>query len=324
MAKKAARKVTVGLIQMSCSNKPAENLAKALKGIKDAAKRGAQIVCLQELFLSRYFCQVEDDAQFELAESIPGPTTEALSKAAKANKVTLIGSIFERRTDGLYHNTSVMFNEAGKIIGVYRKMHIPDDPRFYEKFYFTPGDAQPGFQAVQTSRAKIGTLICWDQWYPEAARLAALRGAQILFYPTAIAWHKEDGKPIREAQASAWELAQRAHALANGVFVCATNRVGVENDLTFWGSSFIADPFGRVIAKAGAGEEILIATFDLNEIDWTRRHWPFLRDRRIDAYGPITARYLDTPEAEPQRPQMRPDDPRRFRPRQTEEGFFEL
>jgi N-carbamoylputrescine amidase len=316
-----ARRVKVGLVQMACGTKPSENLKKALKGVHDAAKKGAQIVCLQELFRSRYFCQQEDDRFFELAESLPGPTTEALSDAARKHAVTLVGSIFERRTDGLYHNTAVVFDPRGELVGTYRKMHIPDDPRFYEKFYFTPGDAQPGFHAMQTDTCRIGTLICWDQWYPEAARLTAMSGAQILFYPTAIAWHKEDGADIRAAQADAWQLAQRAHALANGVFVCATNRVGVEDDLTFWGQSFVADPFGRVIAKADSKkEEVLLVDCDLSLIDWTRRHWPFLRDRRIDAYGGITQRLLDGPAGMPP-PQA---DPRKFGLRVSDQGFIEL
>jgi len=286
------KKVRVALVQMACIDKPDQNVKKALERIGKAAKAGAQIVCLQELFRSRYFCQSEDDAQFELAESIPGPTSKALAKAAAQHKIALVGSIFERRAQGLYHNTAVIFNERGEMAGKYRKMHIPDDPRYYEKFFFTPGDAEPGFFATATAAAKIGTLICWDQWYPEAARLTALAGAQILFYPTAIGWHKEDVKDIRIAQADAWELIQRSHALSNGCFVCAVNRVGTEDGLTFWGGSFVADPFGRIIAKASADkEEILYAECDLDSIDSTRRHWPFLRDRRVDAYGGILKRY---------------------------------
>jgi N-carbamoylputrescine amidase len=333
MAKRAVkdRTLTVGLVQMSCSTDPDANVAKALKKVKEAAKKGAQIVCLQELFRSRYFCQVESDEQFELAEELNGPTEDALAQAAKENKITLIGSVFERRTDGLYHNTALVFNERGERIGLYRKMHIPDDPRYYEKYYFTPGDMKPGFHAIETSRAKIGTLVCWDQWYPEAARLTALSGAQVLFYPTAIGWHKEDPKKVRDGQADAWELAQRAHALANGVFVCSVNRVGVEDDLTFWGGSFIADPFGRVIAKASADkEEILMAAIDLNEIDWTRRHWPFLRDRRIDAYGGLTERLLDggggghrTPVAYNE-PQKQKPDAKKFSLRMNEDGILEI
>ena len=286
--------VTVGLVQMHCGENPANNLARALAGIKRAAKDGARIVCLQELFRTTYFCQREDDALFALAETIPGPTTQALSKAAAASKVVLVGSVFERRTDGLYHNTAVMFDRDGSLIGTYRKMHIPDDPCFYEKFYFTPGDAQPGFQALKTSQGKIGTLVCWDQWFPEAARLTALAGARILFYPTAIGWHLKDPIEVKSAQADAWELIQRSHALANGCFVCTVNRVGREGSLQFWGSSFIADPFGRILAKASADkEEVLLADCNMSLIDYTRRHWPFLRDRRVDAYQGLGQRLLD-------------------------------
>ena len=290
--KGSSKKVRVALVQMTCSDKPDQNLRKAIERIGKAAKAGAAIVCLQELFGSLYFCQSEDDAQFALAEPIPGPTSKALAKAAARHKITLVGSIFERRAEGLYHNTAVVVDEHGEMIGKYRKMHIPDDPRYYEKFFFTPGDAEPGFFSVPTSAARIGTLVCWDQWYPEAARLTALSGAQILFYPTAIGWHKEDPEDARRAQADAWELIQRSHALSNGCFVCAVNRVGVEEGLTFWGGSFVADPFGRIIAKASHDkEEILYAECDLELIDWTRRHWPFLRDRRIDAYGGILKRF---------------------------------
>ena len=294
MKKSKANSVRVALIQMSCSEKPKENLAKALNQIKRAAKDGAQLVCLQELFRSRYFCQSEDDAQFALAETIPGPTTQALSRVAAASKIALVGSVFERRTEGLYHNTAVIFDEKGKLIGKYRKMHIPDDPCFFEKFYFTPGDATPGFQSFQTGRARIGTLVCWDQWYLEAARLTALAGAQLIFYPTAIGWHIQDDAEVKLGQADAWELIQRSHAVANGCFVCSVNRVGREGKLDFWGGSFVVDPFGKIIAKAGhAKEEILLVDCDLEKIDWTRRHWPFLRDRRVDAYGNMTRRLID-------------------------------
>ena len=286
--------IKVGLVQMRCGVDPRLNLKTALAGVKSAAAKGARIVCLQELFRTPYFCQSENDDCFALAETIPGPTTQALSKAASGSKVVLIGSIFERRTDGLYHNTAVVFDSNGKLIGKYRKMHIPDDPCFYEKFYFTPGDAQEGFQTHETSAGRIGTLVCWDQWFPEAARLTALAGAKILFYPTAIGWHLNDPPELKAAQADAWELIQRSHALANGCFVCAVNRIGREGQLDFWGSSFVADPFGRIIAKAGtSGEEILMADCDLEQIDYTRRHWPFLRDRRVDAYGGLLQRYLD-------------------------------
>jgi N-carbamoylputrescine amidase len=286
--------LTVALIQMSCSPDPRANLDKALKFIAEAARRGAQIVCLQELFRSQYFCQREDDACFALAESIPGPTTEGLAKAAAQHHVVVIGGIFEKRTDGLYHNSAVVLDSDGSLAGSYRKMHIPDDPCYYEKFYFTPGDSEQGFHAVQTSLGKIGVLICWDQWYPEAARLMALDGARILFYPTAIGWHLADAPETKREQADAWELMQRSHAVANGCFVCAANRVGAEENLDFWGGSFVADPFGKIIAKAPHDqEEIVLGQCDMEKIDWTRRHWPFLRDRRVDAYGDLTKRYRD-------------------------------
>ena len=285
--------IKVALIQMSCSTDLRENVDKALDRIAEAARGGAQLVCLQELFRSPYFCQAEDDACFALAETIPGPTSQALSEAAKKNGVVLIGSLFEKRTDGLYHNTTVVFEKDGSIAGTYRKMHIPDDPCFYEKFYFTPGDADPGFKSINTSLGKIGVLICWDQWYPEAARLMALSGARILFYPTAIAWHVADPLETKRGQADAWETIQRSHAIANGCFVCSVNRVGREGNLDFWGNSFIADPFGKIIQKSSQGEAILMAELNPEQIDWTRRHWPFLRDRRIDAYSNLTKRYLD-------------------------------
>jgi len=286
---------------------PAKILAKAIGMMQDAAGKGAQLLLTQELFLSHYFCQVEDQAMFELAETIPGPTSERLCSLAKRLKVEISASLFEKRTQGVYHNTSIVIDAKGQIIGKYRKMHIPDDPRFYEKYYFTPGDAPApgsgsgslgesgaGWQTHQLQEAKIGTLICWDQWYPEAARLTALRGAQILVYPTAIGYaHVEpEGEPAR--QIDAWQTVQRSHAITNGVFVAAINRIGVENDLTFWGHSFVADPGGRVIAQASRDkEEVLIADCDLSQIDRSRVNWPFLRDRRIDAYGELTKRYID-------------------------------
>ncbi len=286
--------LNVALIQMSCAQDPRANLKKAIERIAEAERGGAQIVCLQELFRTPYFCQSEIDANFLLAETIPGPTSIALAEAAKQNGVVLIAGLFEKRADGLYHNTAVVFDSDGSLAGMYRKMHIPDDPCFYEKFYFTPGDADPGFRAIDTSLGKIGVLVCWDQWYPEAARLAALSGACILFYPTAIAWHPADPLETKRGQADAWETIQRSHAIANGCFVCAANRVGREGDLDFWGGSFIADPFGKLVAKAAHDrEEILIAKCDMNQIDWTRRHWPFLRDRRVDAYEKLTRRYID-------------------------------
>ena len=285
---------TVALIQMRSEKSSAKNLAKALDRIEQAAAKGAQIICLQELFCSDYFCQSEDDARFALAESIPGATTHALSKAAAANGVVIVGSVFERRAEGLYHNTAVIFDSDGQMIGKYRKMHIPDDPCYYEKFYFTPGDREPGFHAQNTAAGKIGTLVCWDQWFPEAARLTALAGARILFYPTAIGWHLKDAKDVKVAQADAWEVMQRAHALANGCFVCAVNRVGREGNLEFWGGSFVVDPFGRILAKASAKkEEVLLVKCEMALIDYTRRHWPFLRDRRVDAYDGLLRRYLD-------------------------------
>ena len=287
-----SRQVRVGLVQMSCGEPPEANLAKALEQIRHAARQGAQIVCLQELFRSLYFCQSEDVACFRLAEPIPGPTTEVLSRIAAELQIVVVASLFERRAEGLFHNTAVVFDADGSLVGKYRKMHIPDDPLYYEKFYFTPGDL--GFQAFQTRYAKIGVLVCWDQWFPEGARLTALSGAQILFYPTAIGWHHAEVAEEREAQHQAWELIQRSHAVANGVYVAAVNRVGQEGGLRFWGGSFVSDPFGRLAARASQdGEEILTVTCDLSRLDTVRQNWPFLRDRRIDAYGNLTKRYLD-------------------------------
>jgi N-carbamoylputrescine amidase len=288
--KKQATKTTVGLVQMSCEQKPSTNLKNAIARIGDAAKQGAQIVCLQELFRSQYFCQTEDIELFKLAETIPGPSTEALSKVARQKKVAIIASLFEKRAAGVYHNTAVIIDASGKIAGKYRKMHIPDDPLYYEKFYFTPGDL--GFQTHDTAYGKVGALVCWDQWFPEAARLTALSGAQFIFYPTAIGWLPEERPDVNEAQHSAWETIQRAHAIANGVYVAVVNRVGHEGKLTFWGQSFVADPFGRIIAKASSDkEEVLIVECDLDKIDETRQNWPFLRDRRIEAYGGLQLRY---------------------------------
>jgi N-carbamoylputrescine amidase len=282
----------VGLVQMTCDERPEKNLKKALERIDDAARRGATVVCLQELFRSQYFCQSEDIKLFSLAESIPGPSTEAIGKLAKQKKVVVVASLFERRAAGVYHNTAVVLDNNGQIAGKYRKMHIPDDPLYYEKFYFTPGDL--GFLTHDTARAKVGVLVCWDQWFPEAARLTALGGAQILFYPTAIGWLPTEGEEMNQAQHQAWETIQRAHAIANGVFVVAVNRVGREGQLNFWGQSFVADPFGRIIAKAQSDkEETLIVECDLKRIEETRQNWPFLRDRRIDAYGPLSLRFND-------------------------------
>jgi N-carbamoylputrescine amidase len=291
--KKNSNTVTVGLVQMSCEERPDANFKKAIARIAEAAKKGAQIVCLQELFRSQYFCQTEDIALFKLAETIPGPSTEALAKVAKRHKVVIVASLFEKRTAGIYHNTAVIIDANGKLAGKYRKMHIPDDPLYYEKFYFTPGDL--GFQTHETTVGKIGTLVCWDQWFPEAARLTALSGAQFLFYPTAIGWLPDEEEEMNQAQHSAWETIQRAHAIANGLYVVAVNRVGREGKLTFWGQSFVADPFGRIIAKASADkEEVLVVDCDLDKIEETRQNWPFLRDRRIDSYTSISTRFLET------------------------------
>jgi len=286
----------IGLVQMRCSTDPDDNLKRARARIVEAAGRGASLVCLPELFRSQYFCQTEDHANFDLAEPIPGPTTEALCETARDKRVVVIASLFERRAAGVYHNTAVVIDADGKLLGSYRKMHIPDDPLYYEKFYFTPGDL--GFRAFDTACGRVGTLVCWDQWYPEGARLTALAGADVLFYPTAIGWHPSEKAEFGAGQAAAWQTIQRSHAIANGVYVAAVNRVGHEdepgtNGLTFFGRSFVADPIGRVIASAGEDEEILIATCDPAFVETTRRNWPFLRDRRIDAYAPILRRYLD-------------------------------
>ena len=284
--------MTVGLVQMSAGADIKLNLDKALAGIAAAAKKGAQVVCLQELFRSRYFPQSEDAENFRLAETIPGPTTDALGRLAKKKKVVVIGSVFEQRSAGIYHNTAAVIGADGLILGKYRKMHIPDDPCFYEKFYFTPGDL--GFLTFDTAVAKIGVLICWDQWFPEAARLTALSGAEILFYPTAIGWLRSEPSDVAKAQRNAWELVQRGHAVANGIYVAVPNRVGREGKLKFWGGSFVAGPSGEIIAQAGREkEQILIARCDLEKIAEARQSWPFLRDRRIDAYGALTARFLD-------------------------------
>jgi N-carbamoylputrescine amidase len=288
--------VSLGLVQMRCTLDPEENLRKAIRGLREAAQRGAQIVCLQELFRSQYFCQTEDHRHFALAEPIPGPSTVSLGQIAGELGVVIVASLFEKRAAGLYHNTAAVIDADGSYLGKYRKMHIPDDPQYYEKFYFTPGDL--GFRAWDTKYARIGVLVCWDQWYPEAARLTALQGAQILFYPTAIGWLPPERDEHGEQQQSAWETIQRSHAIANGVYVCAVNRVGHEGSpspegIDFWGGSFVADPGGRVLVRAGASEEVLTADVDLARVNVSRTHWPFLRDRRIDAYGDITQRYLD-------------------------------
>jgi N-carbamoylputrescine amidase len=292
----AATSFKLALVQMRCAADRDTNLAHATDRIREAARAGAEIVCLPELFLGPYFCQREDAALFDLAESIPGPSTEHLSKVACEAKTVVIASLFERRAAGLYHNTAVVFDADGTMLGLYRKMHIPDDPLYYEKYYFTPGDL--GWQVFATRPAKVGTLVCWDQWYPEAARLTALRGAELLVYPTAIGWHPAEKAEFGEAQRSAWETAQRAHAIANGVFVAAINRVGhegpAEGGLEFWGGSFVCDPFGVVLAKGSADrDELLIVDCDRMRIEEVRRNWPFLRDRRIDAYDGLTRRMLD-------------------------------
>jgi len=288
-------KVTIGLIQTACSSDPSANLKKTLAAAQRAAKQGAQIICTQELFRSQYFCQTEDHDNFKLAESIPGPTTKAFQKLAKQNKVVVIASLFEKRASGLYHNTAAVIDADGSLLGVYRKMHIPDDPLYYEKFYFTPGDL--GFRAWQTKYGKIGVLVCWDQWYPEAARLTAMQGAEILFYPTAIGWHPTE-KSEHEKQHTAWETIQRSHAVANGCYVAVPNRIGHEkisgDGIKFWGQSFVAGTSGEILAKAGSEkEETLLVELDLSKVDQTRTHWPFLRDRRIDAYGDLTKRLID-------------------------------
>jgi N-carbamoylputrescine amidase len=287
---------TVGLVQMRCSPSPEQNLETAVARVREAAKLGAQVVCLPELFRSQYFCQREDVALFDLAEPIPGPSTERLGPLAKELKVVILASLFEKRAPGLYHNTVVVLDADGTNRGSYRKMHIPDDPLFYEKFYFTPGDL--GFKSFPTAYGRLGTLVCWDQWYPEGARLTALTGADILFYPTAIGWHPKEKAEHGAAQASAWQTIQRSHAIANGLFVASVNRVGHEGPadggIEFWGGSFVADPFGILLAEASrTEEELLIVRCDPRRTEEVRRNWPFLRDRRIDAYGPITRRMLD-------------------------------
>jgi N-carbamoylputrescine amidase len=320
------QKFSVGLVQMACSANPRENLEKAEAKVEEAAQAGARVVCLPELFKSRYFCQREDPAVFDLSEPVPGPTTEALSRAARRHGVAVVAPVFERRAPGLYHNSAAVIDSDGRIVGLYRKMHIPDDPAYYEKFYFTPGDL--GFPAFDTAAGRIATLICWDQWYPEGARLAALAGASVLFYPTAIGWHPHEKAEHGAAQRDAWRTVQRGHAIANGLYVAAVNRVGYEAlhprplppgegedaphprplppgegeetpegggvGIEFWGTSFVADPQGVIVAEASLDrEEVLVAAIDPERIEDVRRNWPFLRDRRIDAYSGITRRFLD-------------------------------
>ncbi|MEI7825429.1 MAG: carbon-nitrogen hydrolase [Chlorobiaceae bacterium] len=285
--------VPIALVQASCTSDPVENLVKACNKIREAAAQGARIICLQELFLTRYFCQTEDYESFNYAESIPGPSTLVMQELARELEVVLVVSLFEARARGLYHNTAVVIDADGSYLGKYRKMHIPDDPGFYEKFYFTPGDL--GYKVFKTRYATIGVLICWDQWYPEAARLTALKGAEILFYPTAIGWSaSERSAEVRRSQQEAWKTIQLSHAVANGVFVASVNRVGTEGELEFWGNSFVCDPFGQIIQEAAHQDEtILLAECDRSRIAFYRSHWPFLRDRRIETYGELQKRYLD-------------------------------
>ncbi|MEE3347105.1 MAG: carbon-nitrogen hydrolase [Nitrospinota bacterium] len=285
--------ITVGLVQMACSPEADKNLTSAIESICAAAKKGAQIICLPELFLTQYFCQTEDTQNFSLAEPLPGPTSETLSKLAKELEIVLVVPLFEKRTQGIYHNTAIVIDADGSVAGTYRKMHIPDDPCFFEKFYFTPGDT--GFKCFPTRYGRVGVLICWDQWFPEAARLTSLSGAQFLFYPTAIGYQDEDAKESIQ-QITAWETIQKSHAISNGVFLGSVNRVGRENALTFWGRSFICNPFGKVIGQAENEPQTVIAQCSLPEIESVRQNWPFLRDRRVDAYHGLSKLYLDTNE----------------------------
>jgi N-carbamoylputrescine amidase len=302
--KSDSRIVNLGITQMACVADPIINRKNQVRLVEQAARGGAQIICTQEMFASQYFCQVEDHRFFKLAETIPGPSTDALGKIAKKYKVVIIASLFEKRAAGLYHNTAAIIETDGSIKGIYRKMHIPDDPLYYEKFYFTPGDT--GFKAWDTTYAKIGVLICWDQWYPEGARLTALQGAEILFYPTAIGWHPSEKEEYGTAQHESWELIQRSHAVANGCFTASPNRIGIEHILDangkpvseegiqFWGQSFVASPNGQIVQKASVDkEEVMIVPCDLEKVEFSRTHWPFLRDRRIDAYGDLTKRFVD-------------------------------
>ncbi|MDI9866875.1 carbon-nitrogen hydrolase [Flectobacillus sp. DC10W] len=287
------KKVNIGLVQMSCSENVADNMQKAISGIREAAAKGAQIVCLQELFTSLYFCDVEDHENFKLAEAIPGPSTDTLSAVAKELGVVIIASLFEKRAAGLYHNTTAVLDADGTYLGKYRKMHIPDDPGYYEKFYFTPGDL--GYKVFETKFAKIGILICWDQWYPEASRITALMGAEVLFYPTAIGWDTNETDPnTNREQYNAWQTIQRSHAVANGVHVVSVNRVGREADQQFWGGSFVANPFGSLLYLGShENEEVHVQEIDLAKTEYYRSTWPYLRDRRIDSYDPILKRYID-------------------------------
>lgn len=285
--------VTIGLVQMTCTAAKQPNIDKAVARIGEAAAAGAQVICLQELFAGHYPAQEEDFRRFDEAEPIPGPTSDAIAAAAKQHQVVVVGSFFERRAPGVYHNTAVVFDVDGSQAGIYRKMHIPDDPHYYEKFFFTPGDL--GFKAIDTHYGRIGVLVCWDQWYPEAARLTAMHGAQILFYPTAIGWQAHEKAQFGPAQHDAWETMMRSHAIANGLFVVAVNRTGLESNIEFWGASFVADPNGQLLARASHDrEETLLVECELGQIDSVRTHWPFFRDRRVDAYGDLTKRWLTT------------------------------
>ncbi len=292
----SSRRIKIGLVQMKCTSDIERNFNRAIELTREAASHGAKIVCLPELFRSLYFCQTEDHRHFDLAESIPGPSTEILASLTKELGIVLIASLFEKRAEGLYHNTVAMLDNHGEYLGLYRKMHIPDDPLFYEKFYFTPGDL--GFKSFETEFGKLGTLICWDQWYPEAARLTALRGAEVLFYPTAIGWHPSEKAEYGQTQHESWELIQRSHAVANGCYVVSVNRIGHEGEtdggIEFWGQSFVADPTGQILVRGTIDrEEVLIAEINRDQSDVSRTHWPFLRDRRIDAYSEITKRFID-------------------------------
>jgi N-carbamoylputrescine amidase len=289
--------VTLGLVQMRMMADPEENFARAVERIREAAGRGAQLICLPELFRSYYFCQTEDHQFFSLAEPMPGPSTERLGRLAGELGVVIVASLFEKRAEGLFHNSTAILDADGTYLGKYRKMHIPDDPNYHEKFYFTPGDL--GYRSWETRYGRAGVLICWDQWYPEAARLTALSGAQILFYPTAIGWLVPEKDEYGATQQASWETIQRSHAIANGVYVAAVNRIGIEpgpnQGIEFWGGSFVAAPNGEIIAKAGGGEELLVVPIDMRKVDFARTHWPFLRDRRVESYGDITRRYIDQP-----------------------------
>lgn len=298
----AADSFVIGLVQHACSDNQQENIQRAEKGIREAARRGAQIVCLQELFATPYFCKAESPERFELAEPVPGPTVEALRPVAAELQVVLVVPVFERRAAGVYHNSAAVIDADGALLGVYRKMHIPDDPLFYEKYYFAPGDAGGpgrGFRTFATRYARIGVLICWDQWYPEAARITSLLGAEVLFYPTAIGWHPQEKDAFGADQLAAWQAVQRGHAIANGIYVAAANRVGLEPEpgtagIEFFGHSFVYDPFGRLLAEGPADQPaVLVASCSRSHLENTRRHWPFLRDRRIDAYEPVTQRIVD-------------------------------